>query len=144
MSVQNNHIDSGCRQYAFEGRCFVVVSCGYMTLALPPSKFGLNNVKSLDANGGSGIIGPDGEYLVGPLYGKEDILYADVDLKSIIDGKCWSDVVGHYERPDVVQREVQAYVQLNVFQPSPRLTSRQVDEVQRKPAVCSAPWGCRS
>ena len=40
---------------------------------------------------------------MGPLYGKEDILYADVDLKKIINGKRWNDVVGHYARADVVQ-----------------------------------------
>ena len=132
MSAQNHHIDFGCRQYAFEGRCFVVVSCGYMTSALPPSRFGLKNVKSLDANGGSGIIGPDGEYLVGPLYGKEDILYADVDLKKIIDGKRLSDVVGHYARPDVVQLLLNESPQPPVvhggqgpvpFQPPPRGTT---------------------
>lgn len=103
MSTQNHHIDFGCRQYAFEGRCFVVVSCGFMTEERVPQRYGLQGLRSLDANGGSGIIGPDGEYLAGPLYGREDILYAEIDLKEIIRGKYSLDVVGHYSRPDVVQ-----------------------------------------
>jgi aliphatic nitrilase len=103
FSFQNHHIDFGCRQYAFEGACFVVAACGYMTEALVPEELGIRGQAILDANGGSGIIGPDGEYLAGPLYGKEDILYADIDLERTVAQKHLLDVAGHYSRPDVVQ-----------------------------------------
>lgn len=103
FSTQNHHIDFGCRQYAFEGACFVVVACGYLTEALVPEELGIRGQAILDANGGSGIIGPDGEYLAGPLYGKEGILYADIDLEQIVARKHFLDVTGHYSRPDVVQ-----------------------------------------
>jgi aliphatic nitrilase len=103
FSSQNHHIDFGCRQYAFEGACFVVVACGYLTEALVPEELGIRGQAVLDANGGSGIIGPDGEYLAGPLYGKEDILYADIDLERIVAQKHLLDVTGHYSRPDVAQ-----------------------------------------
>lgn len=103
FSTQNHHIDFGCRQYAFEGACFVVASCGYLTEALVPEELGIRGQAVLDANGGSGIIGPNGEYLAGPLYGKEGILYADIDLEQILARKHYLDVTGHYSRPDVVQ-----------------------------------------
>ena len=103
FSTQNHHIDFGCRQYAFEGGCFVVVACGYLTEALVPEELGIRGQAILDANGGSGIIGPDGEYLAGPLYGKEGILYADVDLEQIVAQKHFLDITGHYSRPDVAQ-----------------------------------------
>lgn len=103
FSFQNHHIDFGCRQYAFEGACFVVVACGYLTETLVPEDLGMRGQAIFDANGGSGIIGPDGEYLAGPLYGKEDILYADIDLERTAAQKHLLDVAGHYSRPDVVQ-----------------------------------------
>ncbi len=103
FSAQNHHIDFGCRQYAFEGCCFVVASCGYLTPDLVPEELGIRGQAPFDANGGSGIIGPNGEYLAGPLYGKEDILFAEVDLAQVVRNKHSRDVAGHYARPDVVQ-----------------------------------------
>lgn len=102
MRSQNAHIEFGTRQYAFEGRCFVIVSCGYLTPALVPERYGLHGA-ALDANGGSAIINPQGEYLAGPLYDREGILYADLDLDELAAGAYWSDITGHYARPDVVR-----------------------------------------
>ena len=39
-SSQNNHIDFGTRQYAFEGACFVVSSCGVVTPGSMPEHLG--------------------------------------------------------------------------------------------------------
>ena len=102
-SFQNDHIDFGCRQYAFEGGCFVLVSCGLWNAETIPAELGLQGRPLLDANGGSGIIAPGGNYLAGPLYNSEDILYAEIDLEQIVPHKQLLDVVGHYARPDVVQ-----------------------------------------
>jgi nitrilase len=44
-----------------------------------------------------------GEYLAGPLYGKEGILLADLDLDLIGQALFDFDVMGHYARPDVFQ-----------------------------------------
>ena len=128
MTSQNHHIDFGCRQYAFEGRCFVVVSCGYMREDLVPEQYGLSGIRSLDANGGSGIIGPDGEYLAGPLYGREDILYAELDLTRTAQGKYNLDVAGHYARPDVVQLILNETPQTPVGRPPASAASSQVQE----------------
>jgi len=102
-SFQNDHIGFGCRQYAFEGGCFVLVSCGLWNAETIPADLGLQGRPLLDANGGSAIIAPGGNYLAGPLYNKEDILYAEIDLEQIVPHKQLLDVVGHYARPDVVQ-----------------------------------------
>ena len=56
--------------------------------------------------GGSAIISPLGDVLAGPLYNKEGILYADLDLAEVARGKFDFDVVGHYARPDVFQLSV--------------------------------------
>jgi len=53
--------------------------------------------------GGSAIVGPLGNYIKEPVYGKEDILIADLDLREIAYSQFDFDVVGHYSRPDVFQ-----------------------------------------
>jgi aliphatic nitrilase len=103
--MQNDHIDFGTRQYAFEGACFVVSACGIATPGSFPSDM---RDRTIEANGGSGIIGPDGKYLAGPLYDTEDILYAEIDLEAAIREKHSRDVAGHYARPDVFQLVVNA------------------------------------
>jgi aliphatic nitrilase len=104
-SSQNNHIDFGTRQYAFEGACFVVSACGVVTPGSMPEHLGGD---STPANGGTAIIGPNGEYLAGPVYDKEEILYAEIDLEAAIREKHARDVAGHYARPDVLQLIVNA------------------------------------
>ena len=42
-----------------------------------------------------------GDVLAGPVYGREAILTADIDLDDTIRGKYDLDVAGHYFRPDV-------------------------------------------
>ena len=49
------------------------------------------------------IVSPLGEIIAGPLYDREDILFADLDLAEVTKGKLDFDVVGHYARPDVFQ-----------------------------------------
>jgi nitrilase len=97
-----NYVDVVSRNYALEGQVFVIVSCGYITDDMVPDTFPLKKRTQWDVAGGSGIVGPNGEYLAGPVYGKEEIIYAEIDLREIIKNKAVHDVVGHYARPDVV------------------------------------------
>jgi hypothetical protein len=55
----------------------------------------------LPCNGDSGIIGPDGEFLAGPLVGEEGILTAKANLGRVMFQKMIADHAGHYTRPDV-------------------------------------------
>jgi aliphatic nitrilase len=102
---QKNHIDYGMRQYAFEGACFVISSCGVITPGSLPKSLGGDGLRP---GGGSGIIGPDGEYLAGPIYDKEETIYAEIDLEAAIREKHSHDIAGHYARPDVLQLLVHA------------------------------------
>lgn len=102
---QREHIAFGTRQYAFEGRTFVIVACGLVHGSAIPEKWrrpGLDHTR-LIADGGSAIISPNGDYLAGPLYEDEDILYADIDLARIVAAKQALDTGGHYSRPDVLR-----------------------------------------
>lgn len=47
------------------------------------------------------IISPMGEVLAGPLFDREDILYADLDRDALTRARLDFDVTGHYARPDI-------------------------------------------
>ncbi|HEX5140691.1 MAG TPA: nitrilase-related carbon-nitrogen hydrolase, partial [Dehalococcoidia bacterium] len=115
---QRDHIAFGTRQYAFEGRAFVIVACGLIDGASIPEAWRetrLDHGGQL-ADGGSAIIGPNGEYLAGPLYEREDILYADIDLAAIALAKRTLDTSGHYSRPDVLRLQFDATEHSNLVE----------------------------
>ena len=56
--------------------------------------------------GGSAIIGPDSRYLVEPIFEREELIIADLDLNEIDKESMTLDVTGHYARPDVFKFEV--------------------------------------
>ena len=56
--------------------------------------------------GGSVIVDPMGQVLAGPLYHKEGLVSAEIDLEDIVKAKYDMDVSGHYARPDVFSLHV--------------------------------------
>lgn len=97
-----NIVDAACRQYAFEGQVFVITASSFMNADMIPDWFELKDASYWDAAGGSGIIGPLGNYLAGPTYDQETILVAELDFDQIIQAKAIVDTVGHYSRWDVL------------------------------------------
>lgn len=97
------------RHIAYEGRCFVVSACQYLTLEHCPQDYReqaqFNPDKPL-IRGGSVILSPLGEILAGPVYDQEGVVTAQIDLNDIARGKYDLDVTGHYARPDVFQLSV--------------------------------------
>ncbi|MCL4246235.1 MAG: hypothetical protein KJ002_14070, partial [Candidatus Dadabacteria bacterium] len=74
-----------------------------------PDSFPLKKHTIWDFPGGTGIISPRGDYLAGPIYGKEDIVYAEIDPSLIIRAKAVIDGVGHFSRPDILKLEIKGY-----------------------------------
>jgi len=94
------------RQYAFEGRCFVLASGALMRASsLPPElEHHPERVSGPDQwvlRGGSAIIGPDGKYIAGPVYDEPTILTAELDLRRASEESMTLDVTGHYHRPEM-------------------------------------------
>jgi nitrilase len=93
------------RHIALEGRVFVVSCCQYVTRAMYPADFELEDALArapeVLCRGGSAIVAPDGRYLAGPLFGEEGILVAELDLGEVTAARQLLDVAGHYARPDV-------------------------------------------
>lgn len=93
------------RQYAFEGRCFVLAA-GQLLHSdhFPPELEKPEHLKHEGKwilNGGSCIIGPDGNFVQEPLFDREKIIYASLDMDRIKEESLNLDVTGHYQRKDV-------------------------------------------
>lgn len=99
------------RSYAFEGRCFAVGVGQIMRVKDVPVELVLpadikNKPDHLLLNGGSCIVGPDGQYVLEPQFGVEGIFSAEVDLNRCAEERMALDVTGHYQRHDVFELSV--------------------------------------
>lgn len=99
---------STMRHIALEGRCFVLACNQYFTKSMYPKKYQslLKDETEEICRGGSVIISPFGKILAGPLYDKEGLLTATLDLDDITNSKLDFDVNGHYARNDIFTFDV--------------------------------------
>ncbi|GGE30843.1 nitrilase [Pullulanibacillus camelliae] len=106
------------RHIAMEGRCFVLSCNQYVTKSMYPEDLAcyddLASVEEVMSNGGSAIVGPLGEYVAEPVWGREEMLIADLDLKRIAYSQFDFDPVGHYSRPDVFKLHINGEKQSNI------------------------------
>jgi predicted amidohydrolase len=118
------------RHYAFEGQCYVIAAGSVLSRgevlegvqSLGPAGRDalqlLETIPGSDADlllrGGSAIIAPNARYVEGPVFGKECILYTDLDLGLVVEGQMALDTAGHYARPDIFRLEVDDRPQTNV------------------------------
>lgn len=96
------------RQYAFEGRCFVVSVGQILASASLPKSLLDEATKSGEIlpefvlNGGSCVVGPDGSYLMEPQFDIGGILYVDLpSLKTNTAERMNLATSGHYQRWDI-------------------------------------------
>jgi len=62
-----------------------------------------DNSEDILADGGSCLVGPDGEWIVKPLVGKEEFVTAEIDHQRVREERHNFDPSGHYSRPDVTR-----------------------------------------
>ena len=99
-------IDLILRCYSMLGQIFILNAINYVSEDMKDKIFDTEAKKEFYAdvnNGGSSIIAPRGTYLAEPVFNKETIVYADIDLEMIIDAKWAADCTGHYARPDITR-----------------------------------------
>ena len=98
------------RHIACEGRCFVLGCNQFVTKSMYPVDLvgaeDLAGEPEVMCRGGSAVVSPLGTLLAGPLYDREDIVMADLDMGEIPRSRFDFDVTGHYARPDVFQLTV--------------------------------------
>lgn len=92
---------------AIEGKCYFINSNMIVTKSSYPCDLSdEEDIKSLPdivCRGGSCIIDPYGHYLTQPVWDKEDIIYAKLNMELPIACKMEHDPIGHYARPDVLE-----------------------------------------
>ncbi len=95
---------------AMEGRIYVVSVSGILRSGDIPDSFPLKKQvvegRKIINNGGSMIVAPQGEIIAGPEIDKECILYAEADIKTVIDARLKLDPAGHYSRDDILSLNV--------------------------------------
>jgi nitrilase len=93
---------------ACEGRCFVLGCNQFVTRGMYPADLlpDLAGQPEVMCRGGSVIVSPFGEVLAGPLFDREGILSAELDMAEVVRGRFDLDVTGHYNRPDIFHFEV--------------------------------------
>lgn len=96
---------STMRHIAKEGSMFVISCCMPFRLSDIPDDY---EFKLLYAGkndwinrGGSCIVTPNGNFIREPVFEKEELIFADIDMALISSGKWILDTAGHYARPDV-------------------------------------------
>jgi len=89
------------RHIAYEGRCFVLSACQWLTLEDWPSAMRSTlKEEQHTIRGRSCIISPQSEVLAQATEGQQ-LLYAELDLGAVARGKFDLDVAGHYNRRDI-------------------------------------------
>ena len=120
-----------CRQYAFEGQCYVIAAGCTITKqqmidgilsSSDESNPAIQLIRSIPVkdddfllSGGSAVIKPNTEYLIDPVLESNTIIYADLDLSILSEGNLFIDTNGHYSRPDVFQLHVNTKNHQNVI-----------------------------
>ncbi|RDV10369.1 carbon-nitrogen hydrolase family protein [Pontibacter diazotrophicus] len=99
------------RFIAKESRSFVISVSGLMGVAdfpadTPHLEKIVENAPDVLANGGSCVAGPDGEWIVEPVIGKEGLIIQTLDFNRVLEERQNFDVAGHYSRPDVTRLTV--------------------------------------
>lgn len=95
---------------AIEGRCYFINSNMFFTRSMyPEGLWGKDEVARLPelvCRGGSCVIDPYGHYVTEPVWDKEQIIYAQLDMEKVPMSRMEFDPCGHYARPDVLELRV--------------------------------------
>lgn len=96
------------RFLAREGRSYVLAVSGLMRRAdvtsdSPAAAMLERGCPDWLADGGSCIAGPDGDWVVEPVTGREELLVAQLDHRLVRRERQNFDQAGHYARPDVTR-----------------------------------------
>jgi nitrilase len=105
------------RHIALEGRCFVLSACQCTRRRDYPADYPIDGEVAPDdvlMRGGSCIVGPLGEVLAAPVFDREAIITAELDLNEVPRSRLDFDAVGHYARPDIFSLAVDERAQTPV------------------------------
>ena len=95
------------KHIAREGRCYFINSDMIITKASYPKDLHcpeeIAKLPDMVCRGGSCIVDPFGHYVTEPVWDKEEIIFAELDMQMVPAAKMELDICGHYARPDVLK-----------------------------------------
>lgn len=98
------------KHIAIEGHCYFINCDMYFTKDDYPkdllSKEEIDRLDNRVCRRGSCIVDPYGHYETEPVWDREEIIYAELDMSKVPMSRMEFDVCGHYSRPDVLQLKV--------------------------------------
>ena len=114
IAPNTNDVDSWintARHIGLEGRYYFINADMYCTRSDYPRsqlhcKEEIDRLPEIVCHGGSCIVDPFGEFLTEPVWDKEELIVADLDLGKAAAAKMEFDPCGHYARPDVLELNV--------------------------------------
>ena len=102
----NEEWQATIRHIAIEGHCYVVNSDLFFTRDHYPEDLHcpqeIARLPQIVCRGGSCVMDPYGHYAAEPLWDREGILYADLEMDKVPMSRMEFDVCGHYSRPDLL------------------------------------------
>ncbi len=118
--------DISTRAVCRAAHAFGVLSSGYFREQDLPRQFYKNSAFNIPGMicGGSGIVNPWGEYIAGPVYNEETIVYGDIDLAEIDKARFAVNLTGAYSRWDLLSLNVNQ----ETYQPFKSMKPAETDE----------------
>ena len=106
----NQEWQSTIRHIAIEGHCYFINCDMYFTRDMYPDNICCRDeIERLDdivCRGGSCIVDPYGHYVTQPVWDKEEIIYAELDMQKVPASRMEFDCCGHYSRNDVLSLSI--------------------------------------
>ncbi|MCX8126406.1 MAG: hypothetical protein N3E40_04620, partial [Dehalococcoidia bacterium] len=101
-------VDVLSRAAALHGRCFGIISCAYFREKDQPKDFYRNSHFNYPQRfcGGSGIVNPHGEYIAGPVFDEETIVYGELDFAELDRHRYAVNLMGIYSRWDLFRLQI--------------------------------------
>lgn len=106
----NEEWQATIRHIAIEGRCYFINADLFFTREDYPKDLHcpeeIARLPEPVCRGGSCVVDPYGHYEAEPVWDREAIVYADLDLQKVPASRMEFDPCGHYARPDVLDLHI--------------------------------------
>lgn len=106
----NKEWQATIRHIAIEGHCYFINCDMVFTTEDYPKDLHcpeeLEKLHPIPCRGGSCIVDPYGHYVTEPVWDREELILADLDMSLVPASRMEFDVCGHYARPDVLDLRV--------------------------------------
>lgn len=106
----NEEWQATIRHIAIEGHCYFINCDMFFTRDMYPAALQAQDeiarLPELTCRGGSCVVDPFGHYVTEPVWDREAIIYADLDMQKVPASRMEFDACGHYSRPDVLSLEI--------------------------------------